>query len=82
MKMIQLESRVGDDGVLDVRVPLGKDEGGNKVRVTIEPLPSTNDDWHAFLEQTYGSCASLGLDRPSQGLFEIREVPRSPSQMD
>jgi hypothetical protein len=30
-------------------------------------------DWHRFVEQTYGSCAGLGIERPPQGEFEKRE---------
>jgi hypothetical protein len=47
--------------------------------VTIQPLqkePATADDkteWHQFVEETYGSCAGLGLERPDQGEYEQRD---------
>ena len=77
---IQFHSRVGDDGVLNVQVDLGRTEAKKEVVVTIEPL-STGDgvsqgspvSWPEFVEQTYGSCAGLGLARHEQGGFEQRE---------
>jgi len=79
MKTVQLQSEVGKDGVLALRVPLGSDEAGHQVIVTIEPIPAEparkNDraDWHQFIEETYGSCAGQRLARPGQGAFESRE---------
>ena len=75
---IQIESRVGADGVLTLRVPLGPEEADAHVRVTVEPLgPSPRSgngaDWHRFVEQPYGSCDGLGLERQPQGDFERRE---------
>ena len=74
---LQIESRVGPDGVLTLRVPLGPEEADARVRVTVEPLPAgagpSTDDWHQFVEETYGSCAGLGLERQPQGDFERRE---------
>jgi hypothetical protein len=70
MKSIQLESEVGADGVLELRVPLGTHDARKRVIVTIEPLPPAppsapdSSDWHEFVERTYGSCAGLGLEEP------------------
>lgn len=71
MKSMQLESEVGADGVLELRVPLGIDDARMRVVVTIQPLPeplpqhgSAPLDWHSFVRQTYGSCAGLGLLEP------------------
>lgn len=77
---IQFHSRVGDDGILDVQVNLGRTEAKKEVVVTIEPL-SVSDEaqqagnmpWPDFVERTYGSCAGLGLERHEQGAFESRE---------
>ena len=78
MKTVQLQSEVGKDGVLALRVPLGSDEAGHRVKVTIEPISNGSskdgrEEWHQFIEETYGSCAGLGLERPDQGEFESRE---------
>lgn len=77
---IQFHSRVGDDGILDVQVDLGRTEAKKEVVVTIEPLSASDEaqraadmPWPDFVERTYGSCAGLGLDRHEQGAFEPRE---------
>jgi hypothetical protein len=71
MKSIQLESEVGADGILELRVPLGMDDARSRVVVTIESLPRPEtpcsckpSDWHDFVQRTYGSCAGLGLEEP------------------
>lgn len=71
MKSIQLQTEVGPDGVLNLRVPLGQDEAKTPVVVTIQSLPTDASDisskqleWHEFVKQTYGSCAGLGLEEP------------------
>jgi hypothetical protein len=71
MKAIQLESRVGDDGVLSLQVPLGPAEARSRVIVTISPflrqsqsVDQENSDWKEFISRTYGSCDGLGLEEP------------------
>jgi hypothetical protein len=76
---IEFQSRVGPDGTLDLHVPLGQSEAGVEVVVTIRRLsPDAQKtdpaDWHRFVEQTYGSCAGLGLKRQPQGELETREA--------
>jgi hypothetical protein len=77
---IQFHQRVGADGVLSLQIPLGISEADSEVLITIQPLSasatesiSEDEDWHAFIESTYGSCADLGLERHDQGVFEERE---------
>ena len=83
MPPVQIESHVGPDGVLTLRVPMGRDQANALVRVTVtvETAPSgaantgaANADWHRFVDDTYGSCAGLGLERQPQGDFEQRDV--------
>jgi hypothetical protein len=70
MKAIQLESQVGDDGILSLHVPLGPAEARSRVMVTTSTFASTNpdardqSDWKDFISRTYGSCADLGLEEP------------------
>jgi hypothetical protein len=71
MKSIQLQTEVGPDGVLNLRVPLGPNEAKTPVVVTIQSLSTDSSDippeqieWHEFVKQTYGSCAGLGLEEP------------------
>ncbi len=68
MKTVQIESEIGSDGVLSLKVPLEPSDANTKVRVTIEPLDlqaeAGEPDWQAIVDQTYGSCADLGLEEP------------------
>jgi hypothetical protein len=71
MQPVQLESEVGADGVLELRVSLGPGDARKRVVVTIEPMADRTaptscgaSDWHEFVERTYGSCAGLGLEEP------------------
>jgi len=76
---IQFHSRVGNDGVLNLQVDLGSTEAKKEVVVTIESLtadgelPGRDLPWSSLVEQTYGSCAGMGLDRPDEGTYEVRE---------
>ncbi len=78
MQTIQVHSRVGKDGVLSVKVPVGPADANTEVMITIQPLtnggpPVDATEWHQFVEETYGSCADLGLERPEPGHLEDRE---------
>ena len=80
MKSIQVESEVGVDGILELRVPLGVGDAGTHVVVTIQPLPESSEpataapsDWHDFVERTYGSCAGLGLEEPADLPLQQRD---------
>ena len=42
-----------------VQIPVG-----TPLRVTVEPKRTRPEDWHAFVERTYGSCAAFGLEEP------------------
>jgi hypothetical protein len=77
---IQFHSRVGGDGILNVRINMGRTEATKEVLVTVEPIGTESEPteasampWHEFVEQTYGSCADLQLERLEQGVFENRE---------
>ena len=70
-QLLQLHSEVGPDGVLSLQVPLGADRANTPVIVTIQGVargpqdrPPNNEDWHEFVQRTYGSCAGLGLEEP------------------
>lgn len=67
MNSIQLESEVGDDGILALQVPLGMAEARARVIVTIEPL--------SFSESSHGSVAAV--------LQAVREPPHlDPADID
>lgn len=69
-----VNSRVGDDGVLTLELPLGVEEAGREVRVTVEPIrrPMTQAEWQAWVQQLAGSWEGE-LARPPQGEYEVRE---------
>ncbi|HET6246925.1 MAG TPA: hypothetical protein VFE47_04435 [Tepidisphaeraceae bacterium] len=78
---IQFQSRVGSDRTLEFHVPLQDMEPGDEVLVTIRRLAPDSParrigpaEWHRFVEETYGSCADLGMERLPQGEFEKREA--------
>jgi hypothetical protein len=79
MKTIQIQSEVGKDGVLNLRVPMSSEDAAKPVLVTIAPIrdgngaPRDETEWHRFVDETYGSCAGLGFERPDQGEFEERD---------
>lgn len=76
---IRIKSRVGHDGVLNLRVPIGADGANTEVTVTISPsngngAKAPETDWHEFVRQTYGSCAGLGLDEPPDLPLQERDA--------
>jgi hypothetical protein len=75
--MIQVHSRVGPDGVLKLAVPLGPKDANTDVVVTIQSLAAekkvAGKPWLQFLDETYGSCAALSVERGPQGTYETRE---------
>lgn len=75
MNRMIVKSRVGADGVLHVDVPLGTDEAGREVLITIEPesVPSkTQQEYWDFLDSTAGAWQGE-FERPDQGQFEERD---------
>lgn len=79
MTRIELKSKVGPDGVLDLKVALGANGANREVLVTVEPDPDAPVDdadgrqWRAFVERTYGSCAGLGLEEPDDLPLQPRD---------
>ena len=76
MNRIVIRSRVGRDGVLDVKVPFGVADADSEVQVTVEPLSPTamtQDEWRAAVMETAGKWQGE-LERPEQAELETREV--------
>lgn len=56
-RSLQIESRVGKDGVLTLRVPLAASDADTDVIVTIRPK-SPHASWPpGYIERTYGCLA-------------------------
>ena len=81
MQSITLNSRVGQDGVLKLSVPLGLPGVEMEVMIIIQPVtqpqPSEMPDglgWPpAFFEHTFGCLRDESLVREPQGEYEIRD---------
>jgi len=78
---IEFQSRVGEDGMLVLHVPLGEMGAGADVVGTIRRVsnptvfqPMDAEQWHRLVGESYGFCAGLGLERTPPGQYEIREV--------
>jgi predicted DNA-binding antitoxin AbrB/MazE fold protein len=72
--MDHLISAVFDSGVFRPLVPVDLAQG-TQVEVQVPAASVSNQalTWPDFIEQTYGSCAGLGLERHEQGNLEMRE---------
>lgn len=75
MTRIELVSRIGEDGILHLDLPLGPDAANTQCRVVVEQLTdipkpaqpfADREEWLRFIEQTAGKW---------QGEFEIPDDP-------
>ncbi len=81
MQSIKLRSHVGQDGILNLRVPVGVTETDVEVVVVVQNLPSATSvstpespGWPAdFFEKTFGCLKDDPLVRGEQGEYESRE---------
>ena len=75
MNRLTVTSRVGDDGVLHVTVPLGPAEANREVQVTIEPVvatPAGATEYMKWLDRIAGGWQGEFV-REHEGDFETRE---------
>ena len=75
MSRIEVLSKVGNDGVLRLTVPLLQSDAGQDVKVTVEPVSQkamTQDEWRDLVMSTAGAWQG-DLERPPQGEYEERE---------
>jgi hypothetical protein len=82
MKSIKLKSHVGDDGVLQIQIPVGFKNEDLEVMVIFQPLKSRDSSsstvesrgWQpGFFEEVIGSWKGEPLERPEQLPYEVRE---------
>lgn len=69
-------THIDSDGNLNLKMPTGMPESDVEFVVQLKPTtPKLHDpeEWKRFVDRTYGSCAGTGLERPDQGVFEVRE---------
>jgi hypothetical protein len=76
MNRMIVKSRVGNDGVLHVNVPIGAADANRDVQVTIElaaaPAAHSRQDYLDFLQATAGAWQGE-FERPEQGDYEKRD---------
>ena len=76
MNRVTMTSRVGDDGVLRLAVPLGASDANRDVQVTIQPAnppTMTQQEWSEWVTSMAGSIADPTFKRHEQGAYERRE---------
>lgn len=74
MNRMVIKAKIGEDGSLHLDVPVGMNDAGREVQVTVEPLaPAVSDgEWRAWVQSMAGSWEG-DFERPPQGEFEQRE---------
>jgi hypothetical protein len=81
MESVKVRTRVGRDGILNLRIPVGLSETDVDVVVVfqgVSPRPAATGPealgWPpGYFEQTYGSFRDNPLVRGEQGEYEVRE---------
>ena len=82
MESIKFKSHVGDDGVLQIQVPVGLRNEDLEVMVIFQSLKSSDSNsatleskgWQPrFFEEVIGSWEGKPLERPEQLPYEVRE---------
>ncbi len=79
MRSLTVHARVGADGTLRLDVPIGPEDAGREVVVTVKPEPEPTEQrpaasWpEGYFESTYGCLADTPIERPDQGEYEVRE---------
>jgi hypothetical protein len=79
MQSLTLDSYIGADGILLLKVPFTPQEANLKVKVTIQPVPSESKSPEelgyppGFFEEVAGGWVGEPLVRAEQGEFEQRE---------
>ncbi len=79
MTHLELRARIGPDGILNLKVPVGILDANREVKVIVEPTDTggeatelAQEQWARFVAETAG--AWLGeFERPEQGKFEVRD---------
>jgi len=75
MNRIVVKSRVGNNGILQLAVPVGPADADREVQVTVEPVdpPALSpDEWQRRILEMAGKWQG-DFERPSQGEYEQRE---------
>lgn len=73
MQTIKLDTRVGEDGILKLELPLEVSDTDLEVLVVVQRKEKRG--WPpGYFERTAGSLADDPIERPSQGEYEKRDA--------
>jgi hypothetical protein len=79
MTILQMQSRVGPDGVLVLSVPVGAENANREVKVIVDSIDEpktgpkmTQAEWQQFVRSTAGSIDDPTFVRPDQGQLQDR----------
>jgi hypothetical protein len=73
MQTIKLDTRVGQDGILKLELPLEVSNADLEVLVVVQRKEKRG--WPpGYFERTAGSLADDPIERPSQGEYEERDA--------
>ena len=73
MQTIKLDTRVGEDGILKLELPLDVSDTDLEVLIVIQRKEKRG--WPpGYFERTAGSLADDPMERPSQGEYEERDA--------
>lgn len=77
MKLIEVKSKVGSDGILNLRLPMGKTGANREVRVTVQSTSEDGrerqQDWRRSVQATAASIDDPTLERNDQGQLAENE---------
>ncbi len=73
MQTIKLDTRVGEDGILKLEVPLDISDSDLEVLIVVQR--KEKHGWPpGYFERTAGSLADDPIERPPQGEYEKRDT--------
>jgi hypothetical protein len=82
MAILEIQSRVGPDGILVLSVPVGQENANRDVKVIVDAIDQrssartmTQEEWAQMIRDTAGSIDDPTFVRPDQGQFETRDIP-------
>ena len=74
MKTINLKSRIGPDGILNLKIPTTEKEVDVEIVIVLQTKDKIKRSWPAkFFEDTYGCFKNDPIERRPQGDYPARE---------
>jgi hypothetical protein len=74
MKTINIRSRIGSDGILNIKIPTAEKEVDVEVVIVLQTKNKVKKSWPKdFFKSTYGSLKNDPINRLPQGDYPVRE---------